>query len=167
MGAWLAAGSVAAISIAWIAAKLHAAFAAPVGSVSIAIGLFLGLALGALAVVTKAPRRRTLIIAAVLLSLLVVFAQHAWLYAQFRRQWREARARSPEIAMFRGEQPWSPVEYFNRELMAGRAAVWCLDGALIVGTAVGIFAIMERKRSEFGLAADAKGPDHSTLNPEP
>jgi hypothetical protein len=156
MRGWLAAGFVASICLAWIAAKIHATVAPPVGSVSLGVGLILGLTLGSLAIMAKVPPRRALIVGAVLLSFVVVIAQHAWLYIEFRRLWRQARAKSPEIAMFRAEEPWSPVAYFGREVEAGRAGVWCLDGALIVGTAVGVFAIMERNRGRFCLAAHAK-----------
>jgi hypothetical protein len=152
----MAAGFIASVAMAWIAAKLHGAFAAPVGGVSIGLGLLLGVSLSALAMVMKLRPRAALLIAAAALALVAVVAQHAWLYVEFRRQWHVARAKSPEIAMFRAEEPWSPSEYFSRELQAGRAAVWSVDAALIVGTAIGMFALMERKRSESGVAADAK-----------
>ena len=43
---WYAAGLVAAIAVAWLAAMLHASGHAPVGLVSIGVGTALGVALG-------------------------------------------------------------------------------------------------------------------------
>jgi hypothetical protein len=64
--------------------------------------------------------------------------------------------------MFRPESPWSPGEYFSRELQAGRAPIWCLDAVFIAAPAIGVFWLMERKRANVGGAADGK-----TLHPEP
>ena len=53
--------------------------------------------------------------ASLLFALVTVFVEHAWLYRDFRRQWHEARASNPQVAMFRPEQPWSPAEYLRHE----------------------------------------------------
>jgi ABC-type uncharacterized transport system permease subunit len=156
MGAWFAAGIAVALAYAWVAAKLHAAFVAPIGSLSIGFGLVLGATLGAFAALLNVRPQRNLIVGAVLLTFVAIIAQHAWLYVEFRREWHKARATSPEIAMFRPESPWSPAEYFGRELKAGRAPVWCTDAVLIAAPAIGIFWMMERRRREVSLAADAK-----------
>lgn len=167
MRAWFAAGFVVAIVLAWVAAKLHASFTAPIGSLSIGFGVFLGIALGALSAWCNVRPQRTLIAAACFLTFVAIVAQHAWLYVEFRREWHQARATTPEIAMFRPEAPWSPAEYFGRELKAGRAPVWCVDAALIAAPAIGIFWMMERKRREVGVAANANQHVPQNLNPEP
>jgi len=82
----------------------------------------------------------------VLLAIVTVLAQHAWLYHSFRQQWHEARAKSPEVALFRAEAPWSPREYFARELTPYRAALWCLDAALITVTAAVATSFLNGKR---------------------
>jgi len=50
------------------------------------------------------------------------------------------------VAMFRPEAPWSPQEYFMRELTPQRAALWGLDAALIASAAVGTVLILDRKQ---------------------
>jgi hypothetical protein len=156
MRAWYATGLVVALAIAWVAAKVNWWISAPIGAISICIGFLVGVALGALAHMLHLRRGRNLIVGVVLIAIFTVLMQHAWLYVEFRRQWQQAREGSPEVAMFRDEKPWPPEEYFRRELEAGRAGVWCLDGVLIVATAVGAFWMIERRRRAVGLAADAK-----------
>jgi hypothetical protein len=162
MRAWFAVGFAVALVYAWVAAKLHATLVAPIGSLSIGFGLVLGATLGACAALISVRPQRKILVGAALLTLVAIVAQHAWLYLEFRREWHEARATSPQIAMFRPESPWSPGEYFSRELQAGRASIWCLDAVFIAAPAIGVFWLMERKRANVGVTADAK-----TLSPEP
>jgi hypothetical protein len=159
---WYVAGATAAIAIAWLAALLQLADYAPLGLLPLAIGLAIGAFLGAIAATQRVAGRHRLIVGTVLLSLLTVFAEHAWLYRDFRRQWQEARSASPETAMFRPEEPWSPREYFERELTPQRAALWCLDAALITAAAAGTVWALDRHRCRFGLPADANRPTPDT-----
>ncbi len=161
---WYAAGLVAAIAIAWLAALLHLSGNAPVGLLSLGVGIALGAALSALAASGhrlqggRLAGRRRLVAGTLILALLTVLAQHAWLYHDFRRQWHEARAESPEVALFRPETPWSPREYFARELTPQRAALWFVDAALITAAAVGTALFLRRfsaNHNETRVASDA------------
>ncbi len=159
---WYAAGSIAAVAAAWLAAVLHVSGRAPIGLVSVAVGAALGGLLSAIAASQRLAGRRHLVVGTVMLALVAVLAQHAWLYRDFRRQWQEARARSAEVALFRPETPWSPGEYFRRELTPQRAALWCLDAALVAAAATGTVYSLQRNRHRFGLAADANHPTSDT-----
>ena len=142
---WYVGGLLAALAIGWLASLFHSAGFAPVGLLPLCVGLALGVALNALAATLHVARRRGLLIGALILALITAIAQHAWLYLDFRRQWQEARAKSPEMAMFRPETPWSPSEYFERELTAENAALWAFDAALIVAAATGAVVVWQRK----------------------
>jgi hypothetical protein len=76
--------------------------------------------------------------------MLAVIAEHTWLYLDFRRQWREAREKSPQMAMFRPESPWSPREYFAIEATPEHAALWCVDAIVILAGAVGTVVVMPK-----------------------
>jgi hypothetical protein len=141
---WSIAGVIAAISVGWLAAWLYLLHTAPVGIVSLGVGVTLGLILAGLAAAMHVNCRKRLLVGAILLGLLTVVAEHAWLYRDFRRQWRESRAKSPEVAMFRPDAPWSPAEYFARELTPARAMLWGVDAVLIVA-AVACTIIVSRR----------------------
>ena len=98
--------------IAWLAALVHASGHAPIGLVSLAVGIGLGAILDRIAAAQRVAGRRRLIIGTILLAIVTVLAEHTWLYLDFRRQWHESREKSPQVAMFRPESPWSPREYF-------------------------------------------------------
>jgi hypothetical protein len=148
---WYTGGLIAAIVIGWLAALLHAAGVAPIGFVSFGIGAALGTALCVLAA-SRAPRlavvvlvgHAPLVIGSIVLALLTILAEHAWLYLEFRQQWHAARGRSAEAAIFRSEAPWSPGEYFAREIASGRAPLWALDATLIIVAAVTTVLIAPR-----------------------
>jgi hypothetical protein len=140
-------GMIAAVAIAWLAATIHRSNHAPVGLVSIGVGAALGASLASIAATLHIADRKSLIPAALVLALATIIAQHAWLYADFRRQWHDARENSPHVAMFRDEAPWSPREYIAREATPQRIALWCVDAALIVASACGtIWVIGNRAR---------------------
>jgi hypothetical protein len=143
---WYVGGLLGALGISWIASTLHSAGFAPIGLVSIAVGLALGTALSLLAAMLRIAGRWHLITGTLFLALVTALAQHAWLYVDFRRQWQEARAKSPEVAMFRPETPWSPSQYFARELTIESMALWTLDAALIAASAIGVVAVWQSKR---------------------
>jgi ABC-type uncharacterized transport system permease subunit len=144
---WYGAGAVAAILIAWLAALVHASGHAPIGLVSLAVGIALGAVLRKIAVTLRFASRRHLIIGTILLAIVAVLAEHTWLYLDFRRQWREAREKSPQVALFRPESPWSPREYFAIEATPEHAALWCVDAAIIVASAVGTVIALSRNPS--------------------
>jgi hypothetical protein len=158
---WYGAGAVAAIVIAWVAAVLQASVRAPVGSISIGVGLMLAIMLSTLAMLAKLRPSRSLIVGTFVLAAVAVLAQHAWLYIDYRRQWQEALAKAPKFSEFPAKVP-SPTEYFSQELTLARGALWCVDAVLIIGAAFGAMQILERKRREFGMDADVKVP-----NPKP
>jgi ABC-type uncharacterized transport system permease subunit len=143
---WYAVGLIAAIAVGWLAAVVHGAGHAPIGILSLAVGIALGIILCRIAATLRVAGSPRLVVGAILLALVTVLAQHAWLYHSFRQQWHKARTESAEVAMFRPETPWSPSEYFSRELTPQRAALWCVDAALITAAAVGTVVLLDRKR---------------------
>ena len=149
---WYVGGLLAALATSWIAALFHSRGIAPIGLVSVGVGLVLGASLAALAATGRRPQggrvagRRRLIIGTLVLALATALAQHAWLYLDFRRQWQEARTKSAEVALFRPETPWSPAEYFARELTAQNAALWALDACLIAVSALGVVMLWQRQQ---------------------
>jgi ABC-type uncharacterized transport system permease subunit len=143
---WYAGGLVAAIAVAWLGAMLHVSGHAPIGLLSLGVGILLGAVIGGIAATQKIAAGKRLVVGTILLAIVAVLAEHAWLYGEFRRQWNEARTKSPEVALFRPQAPWSPPEYFARELTSQRAALWCLDAALIVTGAVAAQLVLHRIR---------------------
>jgi hypothetical protein len=108
------------------------------------MGCILGVILGLLRFLTHVNCRKRLIMGAALLAILAVLSEHAWLYRDFRRQWHEARANSPQLAMFRPEEPWSPVKYFAHEITPGRVTLWCADAALVTVVTIGTLLALKR-----------------------
>jgi hypothetical protein len=145
MQIWYITGVGAALAIAWLAAMLHVSGHAPLGLVSLGVGAALGAALSPIAASQRLAGKGKLILSTIIFAIITVVAQHAWLYLDFRRQWHEARAASPEVALFRPESPWSPAEYLARELTPGRAGLWALDAALLVAAAVGVVIWWQRR----------------------
>jgi len=144
---WYVTGTVLAIVFACLAALIHLSGHAPVGIVSFGVGAALGAILSQLAATLQVAGRRGVLFGAVVVSLIAVLAQHAWLYAAFRREWHEGRKTSAHVAMFRDESPWSPRVYFSREATPQRIALWCVDAALIVSSACGtVWLIGGRER---------------------
>lgn len=146
MRIWYGASVVAAILVAWTAAMIHASGHAPLGLVSLGVGTGLGAALSGIAAMLGIAGSRRLIFSALLLAILTVLAEHAWLYLDFRRQWQEARAESAVVAMFRPEAPLSPAEYFAHEWTGRQAALWCFDAAIIAASCVGTVFVLRRGR---------------------
>jgi hypothetical protein len=142
---WYGAGAIAAIVIAWLAALVHATGHAPLGLVSLAVGIILGATLSAIAASQRLAGARRLIIGTLLLAIITVLAEHTWLYLDFRRQWHEAREKSPQVAIFRPESPWSPREFFTNEATAKHAALWCVDAVLITTSAVSTVIVLSKK----------------------
>jgi hypothetical protein len=144
---WYLGGFVAAAAIGWAAAKCHLVGWAPVGLISLAAGVLLGLALAKLAAANAIVGTKQLVVGAILLGLTAVFFAHAWLYVDFRRQWREARDTDPQVALFRPEAPWTPSEYFERELSPRRVVLWGVDAAIVVGATVATVLLQRRGRA--------------------
>ena len=159
---WYLGGIVAGAAIGWFAAKCHQSGIAPVGLVSLGVGLALGFVLAKLAASTGITCRKRLAVGAVVFALVAVFVEHTWLYRDFRRQWDDARAMNPQVALFRPAEPWSPAEYFRRETSSGQIALWCVDAALIVAGAVSVVLL---QNSRFVVADDAKAPRSPTPDP--
>src|SRR3954467_11419779 len=144
---WYGAGTVAAVVIAWLAALVHASGHAPIGLVPLAVGTGLGATLIAIAIAQRIANRRGLIVGTILLAIVAVLAEHTWLYLDFRRQWHEAREKSPHVAVFRPESPWSPREYFTVEATPERTLLWCVDAAITVASAVVTIVVSSIRRS--------------------
>lgn len=143
-GAWFLLGALAAIGVGGLAAVLNLARFAPAGLLPIFVGVVLGAVLIGLAAITRVQCRKRLLWGAVVLAMMAVLAEHAWLYRDFRRQWHEARSTSPHLAMFRAESPWSPAEYLRHEATAGRVAFWCVDAALVIAFTAGVVSLGRR-----------------------
>ena len=140
---WFVSGALAAIAVGWLAARIHASGHAPVGLTSFGVGVVLGAALSALAASQRLAGARALILGTLLLAILTILAEHAWLYRDFRGQWQEARTKSAAVAMFRSETPPGPREYFAREF---NAPLWCFDAVLVAAAAVGAVLVWQRYR---------------------
>jgi hypothetical protein len=158
---WYLSGIAAGAVVGWAAAKCHLSGWAPVGLLSLGVGGVLGLVVAKLAERAGVSCRMQLVIGTAIFALVAILAEHAWLYHDFRRQWTDARAREPQVALFRPEEPWSPAEYVLNEWSPGRAALWCVDASLIVAGAVLVSRGANTKT--FVVADDANEP----LNPDP
>jgi hypothetical protein len=152
---WYVAGSIAALAIGWAAAAVHASGNAPIGLISAGVGIALGAVLGMLAASQRRGGGRPLIVGGVLLAIVTVLAEHVWLYLDFRREWHESRVKSSQVAMFRDESPPPPARYFAREFTPGRAALWIVDAAIIIGTATGTVIVTQRRMRQKRVAGDA------------
>jgi len=152
-------GIAAGAAIGWAAAHCHLSGWAPLGLLSLGVGGLLGLVIAKLADLAGVGCWKRLVIGTMLFALVTVLAEHTWLYRDFRRQWRDARAREPQVALFRPEEPWSPAEYMRHEWSPGRLALWCVDATLIVAAAVGVVLVRRRAITKtFILADDADSP---------
>lgn len=141
---WLFAGAVAAVFVGWLAAKVHASGHAPLGLTSLGVGAILGILLVAISVKLPPPGGKTLVLTSVAFAVLAIFAEHAWLYVDFRGQWRESRVKTPAVAIFRPEVPPSPGEYFAREW---NPQLWLADAAIISATAILVVIVATKYRS--------------------
>ncbi len=141
---WYCLGTLAAIGIGALAAMLNLAGYAPVGILPIGVGVALGAILFGLAAITQVNCRKRLIVGAMALAMVSVLTEHVWLYRDFRRQWHEARANSPHLAMFRPETPWSLREYAAHEATPQQLVLWSFDAALIVATSAATVAYANR-----------------------
>jgi hypothetical protein len=140
---WYVASAVAAIVVGWVAAMIHASGHAPIGIVSILVGLVLGAALAGVAAVQHIGVARQLIIGSVLIAIITALAEHAWLYIDFRRQWHESRTNA-QVAVFRPELPPTPAEYFSSELTPQSATLWCFDAMMITASAAATVYLIRR-----------------------
>ena len=152
---WYLAGAVAAIAIGWVGAIIHASGHAPLGIVSLGLGAALGIVLGTIARAMGILCTRT-VVATILLAIVAVLAQHAWLYGDFRRQWLKSRVASAAVAMFRSESPPGPREYFANELAGGKAPLWTIDAVLIAAGAVTAVIWFRRRETIVDVAADGQ-----------
>jgi hypothetical protein len=142
--AWYFCGVLAAIGIGRVAAVLHGSGFAPVGLLSIAVGISLGTVLLGVARLTYADCRQRLLSGAAIFAIITILTEHAWLYRDFHRQWHEARANSPHVAMFRPDTPWSPAEYLAHEATPQQLMLWSVDALLITVATVGTLVLAHR-----------------------
>ena len=149
-----------AITIGWLASIVHASGQAPLGLTSLVFGAILGFTLGGIAASLEITETRRLVIGTILVAMLTVLAEHAWLYLDFLRQWDQAIAAKPQAALFR-QAPPSVAEYFSHELTPKSAALWCFDALLIVANATGAVFVLQRK----WLISDAN-PQSAIRNPK-
>lgn len=131
-------------TIGWLASIVHASGHAPLGLTSLVFGSILGATMSGIAASLEITETRRLVIGTILVAMLTVLAEHAWLYLDFLRQWQQAIAAKPQAALFR-QAPPSAAEYFSHELTPASAALWCLDALLIVANATGAVFVLQRK----------------------
>jgi ABC-type uncharacterized transport system permease subunit len=146
MALFYVAGSIAAIVVAWFASLIHASGHAPLGLVSLGVGAALGAAVCVIAANQRAARGKRLIIGIIMFAIVAVVAEHAWLYIDYRREWYDQSAKSPQVAVFQAE-PLSPVEYFAHEWSPQNTALWSVDAALIIISAVATASILHRRKA--------------------
>jgi hypothetical protein len=163
MPRFLLLGCIVAVAVAKIGAALHRSGNAPVGLLSIGVGVALGGALAVIAATSSIGSTKHLLLATLVIAMLTAFTEHAWMYSDFRRQWREARERSPQVAMFRSERPWSVSEYFSREATPQRIAIWITDLALIASSATATVWLVRRRTG----ANSASPPTPKSKSPDP
>jgi hypothetical protein len=156
---WFLAGVAAAIAFGWGAAQCHLHGWAPVGLLPLGVGVGLGSAISRFATRYEVAATRRLVAGAVCFALVSILTEHAWLYHDFRGQWRSERQREPHVALFRPEQPWSPLEYFGREATAGRIVFWTFDAALLTAGTVGMVALNRGKSAATDDANNSPTPD--------
>jgi hypothetical protein len=149
---WYVAGAVAAIAVGWLASLVHAAGHAPIGIVPVVVGTVLGALLIGLAWLQRLPPVKHIVLSTLALAVLTVVAEHAWLYADYRRQWHADLAKAPRFSEVQAEVP-SLVEYFAHELTPGRGVLWCVDAVLIVAAAIVTTWYLERRRQEPAIRA--------------
>jgi hypothetical protein len=137
------AGSIAAIAVAWFASLVHASGHAPLGLVSIGVGIALGAVVSVIAASQRVTGRRRLVAGTVVFAIVTIVAEHAWLYLDYRREWYLESAKSPQVAIFQAE-PLSPAKYFTHEWNLENAALWSFDATLIVAGAVGAVIVRQR-----------------------
>ncbi len=157
---WYLGGIAAGAAVGWVAAKCHLSGWAPIGLVSLVVGLALGYVLSKLSAATGVFCPQRLVVGTVIFALVAVFAEHTWLYHDFRRQWVEARANEPQVALFRPIEPWTPTEYFRHEMSPGRMTLWCMDAALIVTGAVGVVLVRQRHAAKNASQATRPSVPH-------
>jgi hypothetical protein len=153
-------GVIVAILTGSVAALIHASGHAPIGLVSIGVGAALGAIYSSIAIWQGAVRNRWFFLSTVVLAILTVLSEHDCLYLDFCRQWRESRAESPQVAMFRSEAPLSIREYFAIQWTPQMAAFWCLDAVLIIASALGTVAVFSKKTA-------SAVPSPQSSNPSP
>jgi len=153
-GLFYLAGIAAGAAIGWVAAKCHASGWAPVGLVSLGVGVALGYVVSRVAAACGVRCSKRLMVGTVTFALVVAFVEHAWLYHDFCRQWQDARARDPQVALFRPAEPWSPAEYVRHEISSGSVTLWCVDAVLIAAGAVGTVLIRRDANTQKVVVAD-------------
>jgi len=151
-------GTVCALGIGSVAASLQIRGWAPVGIFPVLSGIVLGFVLFPAALIAGLDSRSRLITTTVAFALMLVAFEHLFLYKGFRQQWRAARENNAQISLFRDEEPWSPAEYFVREITPMRALLWSLDAVLITSGAVATVLIWPwfiSRNDETRVASDA------------
>ena len=144
---WYGAGAVAAIAIAWLAALVHASGHAPIGLISLVVGVALGAVLGKIAATQRVAGRKRLIIGTILLAIRRRLGRAHLALPRFPPTMARGAEKSPQVAIFRPESPWSPREFFLNEATPQRTAVWCIDALVIIASAVGTVVVLSRSPS--------------------
>ena len=146
LSVWSFLGAICSLAVGWLAAQIHASGHAPIGLTSLGVGVLLGIVLVRLAAILRIGGLVPLIAGTLLLAAVAILAEHAWLYQDFRGQWREARNQSATVAMFRPEEPPSACAYFSHEF---NAPLWSFDAVVLAVAAVGTVVVARRGQSEF------------------
>jgi hypothetical protein len=142
---FLLSGVVTAAGIGIAAASVSLMGWAPVGIFSLGVGIVVGVAASTLARWLQVDCRRRLTVATLLMALVAVAAEHAWLYRDYRQQWQVVRQREPALALFRPDtEPLSLGKYFAAESSPSQMAFWGIDAALVAAAALGALVVLRR-----------------------
>ena len=159
-------GIGAAFGIGALAATVSLAGWSPVGIFSLGVGVVVGTVVWALATMFRVACPLRLTVATIVMALVAVLAQHAWLYRDYRKQWQSVREREPALALFRSEtQPMSPGEYFATEYSPARLAFWAVDTVLAVTGATAVLLLGGELLEKVSVAADANPSCPPTPDP--
>jgi len=143
-GNWLCAVFISGTLIAVGSAALQRVEISPIVLLSLLCGAVLGFVAVFAASVLDIRSRWLLLLGTLAAGIFLTVGQHYFLHRFAVRDWQQAQAKEPQLALFRPPPPNDLQDYLRQE-SKGRLAYWLLDGAIITATAVGI-AVGLRKR---------------------
>ena len=135
LSAWLACGAGWGVFLAWLSVRLQKSGFAPVGVLSLLIGLALGAGLWGLLRWLQFGHRRGALAGTLLLAAGVVGGEHTFAYCDYRVSFERAMQSDPKLAFARASnpamQPRTFAEYMHWEDNRGRLWLWGIDAVLI------------------------------------
>ncbi len=137
---WFACGTLWALALAWASVGLQSGGFAPVGLLSLLIGILLGGGLAAFARWIEFGHRRAALLGTLGLALLTVGGEHGFSYRRHLQGMERAVQANPKLALARAAneefRPPTVAEYLRASAERGRLWIWGLDAVLIALAAV-------------------------------